>query len=255
MKSNNSNTLLEEWKREENQPFCGWDFSYLAKRYVPQTPPWSYEEIARELIATSNSVLDIGTGGGEKLLEFKYVLPHRTVATEGYPPNLQLAKKRLKLLGINVVESNDSLEQKLPFKDEALDLVIDRHTSFNIFEVERVLTSGGAFLAEQVDGNNLCDLSEAFDCQQPWTFFTPDFVFEKIKETSLTVETAQEWTGKAIFKDVGAIVYYLKAVPWTVPGFSVGGNLAHLERLQRRLEREKELIFQQKLFLVKAIKA
>jgi len=255
MKSNNSNTLLEEWEREENQPFCGWDFSYLAERYVPQTPPWSYEEIARELIAASSSVLDLGTGGGEKLLEFKYVLPHQTVATEGYPPNVQLAKKKLKILGIDIVESNDSLEQRLPFKDEAFDLVIDRHTSFNIFEVERVLTSGGAFLTEQVDGNNLCDLSEAFDCRQPWTFFTLDFVFEKIKETNLTVETAQEWTGKAIFKDVGAIVYYLKAVPWTVPGFSVGRSLSHLERLQRRLEREKELIFQQKLFLVKAIKA
>jgi len=254
MKNTDLNTLLEKWKREENQLFVGWDFSHIADRYVTETPPWSYEEMARELIAASNSVLDLGTGGGEKLLEFKDVLPCRTAATEGYPPNLQLARKRLEPLGIKVVESNDSLQQELPFEDETFDLVIDRHTSFNISEVERVLTPHGTFLTEQVDGNNLCDLSKAFDCTQPWTFFTLDFILEKIKATNLVVETAQQWTGKAIFKDVGAIVYYLKAVPWTVTGFSVKRNRAHLEKLQQRLERESELVFQQKLILVKARK-
>ena len=255
MDDKNFNTFLERWKGEENQQFIGWDFSYLTDRYITETPPWSYEEMVRELIIASRYVLDLGTGGGEKLTEFKDVLPSRTVATEGYPPNLKLARKRLAPLGIDVVKSNDSLKQELPFRDEAFDLVIDRHTSFNISEVERILTPGGIFLTEQVDGNNLHDLSEAFDCKQPWTFFTLDFVLKKIDETNLTVETASEWTGKAIFKDVGAIVYYLKAVPWTVPGFSVERNLAHLKKLQRRLEQEKELVFQEKLLLVKAIKS
>ena len=70
--------------------------------------------------------------------------------------------------------------------------LIDRHTSFNIAEVERVLTPGGVFLTQQVDGRNLADLSAAFDTQQPWTFFTLDFVLDQIAETDLVVEMAED---------------------------------------------------------------
>jgi SAM-dependent methyltransferase len=250
----NNKALLGKWQAEERQPFTGWDFSYLADRWINETPPWSYEEMVRELMAASRAVLDLGTGGGEKLLGFKDVFPPRVVATEGYPPNFCLAQERLEPLGVEVVESNGSLFEILPFEAEAFDLVIDRHTGFNIAEVERVLTPGGTFLTQQVDGRNLSDLSAAFDCEQPWTYFTLDFVLEKIKETNLMVEVAQEWTGKLIFKDVGAIVYYLKAVPWTVEDFSVERNLDHLLALQQRFEQEGELAFCQRMMVVKASK-
>lgn len=139
------------------------------------------------------------------------------MVTEGYPPNLRLARERLEPLGVEVVEANDSLQQVLPFEDNSFDLVIDRHTAFNIAEVERVLAPGGTFLTQQVDGRNLSDLSAAFGCEQPWTFFTLDFVLEKIKATNLIVEHTQEWTGRTIFKDIGAVVYSdsNKREPWS----------------------------------------
>jgi SAM-dependent methyltransferase len=249
-----SEELLEKWQAEERHPFTGWDFSYLAARWIDETPPWSYEEMVRELMAVSRAVLDLGTGGGEKLLGFKDVFPPRVVATEGYPPNFRLARERLGPLGVEVVKSDGSLFEILPFEAEAFDLVIDRHTGFNIAEVERVLTPDGTFLTQQVDGRNLSDLSAVFDCEQPWTYFTLDFVLEKIRETNLVVEIAQEWTGKLIFKDVGAIVYYLKAVPWIVENFSVERNLDHLMALQQRLEKEGELVFCQRMMVVKTNK-
>lgn len=249
-----SEELLEKWQAEERQPFTGWDFSYLANRWIDETPPWSYEEMARELMTTSRAVLDLGTSGGEKLLGFKDVFPPRVVATEGYPPNFRLAQERLAPLGVEIVESDASLFEILPFEDATFDLVIDRHTAFNIAEVERVLTPRGIFLTQQVDGRNISDLSAAFDCEQPWTYFTLDFVLDKIRETNLVVEIAQEWTGKLIFKDVGAIVYYLKAVPWIVADFSVKRNLDHLMALQQRLEQEGELVFCQRMMVVKTNK-
>ena len=45
------------------------------------------------------------------------------------------------------------------------------------------------------------------------------------------------------FKDVATLVYYLKAVPWTVPEFSATKYRSHLEKLQQRLEIDGELIF------------
>ena len=246
--------LIAAWQDEEHRPFTGWDFSYLADRWIEETPPWSYLDMVQKLMASAQSVLDLGTGGGEKLLSFKDIFPPRVAATEGYLPNLRLAQARLEPLGVEVVESDGSMSEELPFADASFDLIIDRHTGFNIAEVERVLTPGGIFLTQQVDGRNLRDLSAAFDCEQPWTFFTLDFVLAKIKETNLVVKLAQEWRGKLTFKDVGAMVYYLKAVPWTVADFSVERNLDHLLALQTHLEQEGELAFVQRMMVVKVRK-
>gem|GEM_PF-1972829 len=35
----------------------------------------------------------------------------------------------------------------------------------------------------------------------------------------------EDWQGALCFTDVGAIVYYLKALPWPVPGFMVEMHL------------------------------
>jgi len=252
--SNREQELIEQWEREEQEPFAGWDFSHLDGRWHTEDPPWSYEEMARSLMVTSSSVLDMGTGGGERLLDFQDVWPPRVAVTEGYAPNLRLVRERLEPLGVEVVESRTPLYDELPFENSSFDLVMNRHSGFNISEVERVLAPGGTFLTQQVDGRSGVDLARAFGCNPPWTHFTLDWVLDQIKETQLVVEIAQEWTGKEVFDDVGAIVYYLKAVPWTVEGFSVERNKAHLLALQQRLEREEELAFSDMLMLVKAIK-
>jgi hypothetical protein len=51
---------------------------------------------------------------------------------------------------------------------------------------------------------------------------------------------------------VGAIVYYLRAVPWLVPGFSVDTHLDALLALHNRLARGEELIFQARKYLIEA---
>jgi hypothetical protein len=63
---------------------------------------------------------------------------------------------------------------------------------------------------------------------------------------------AEEWSGELVFTDVGAIVYYLKAVPWLVPGFSVDRHLDTLLTLHSRLERGEGLVFQAKKCLIEA---
>ena len=34
--------LIAAWQREEQQPFTGWDFSYLDGRMLEEQAPWSY---------------------------------------------------------------------------------------------------------------------------------------------------------------------------------------------------------------------
>jgi hypothetical protein len=62
----------------------------------------------------------------------------------------------------------------------------------------------------------------------------------------------QEWSGRLSFTDVGAIVYYLKAIPWLVPGFSIESHSQHLLTLQRRLESGEGLTFIERKYLIEA---
>ena len=199
--------------------------------------------------------MDLGTGGGEVLMAMKDVFPRRIVATEDYPPNIALARERLEPLGVELVEVEESsLQQKLPLVDGEFDLVIDRHTCFNISEVARVLMPGGSFLTEQVDGRDLTDLCQAFGRTPQWPFFTLDFLLGRVKSAGLAVDIAREWNGKMAFKDVGAIVYYLKAIPWIVPGFSVETHGRYLLRLQEQIGKEGKLTFSHRLLLIEVRK-
>jgi hypothetical protein len=64
----------------------------------------------------------------------------------------------------------------------------------------------------------------------------------------------QDWSGTFSFTDVGAIVYFLKAIPWVVSGFSVETHLEYLLSLQRQLENAGSLTFTSRFYLIEAQK-
>ena len=71
----------------------------------------------------------------------------------------------------------------------------------------------------------------------------------------MEIVQVQEWSGQTHFADVGAIVYYLRATPWEVPGFSVATHQAGLFALQERLERTGDLAFFAGYYLIEACKS
>ena len=250
----NRDETLETWKREEQQPFEGWDFSYLDGRMIHDQIPWSYSSKAAELLRQSSSVIDLDTGGGERLMDLQADWPKIVVATEHYPPNFKLATERLSPLGVQVLDVVLTETGPLPFPDGEFGLVLNRHASFNADEVARILAVGGVFLTEQIHALWAHDLLAAFDARPPWPDDTLEEHIARLKAAGLTIVNAQDWSGRLCFTDVGAIVYYLKAVPWLVPGFSVGTHSQALLTLQRRLESGAGLVFEAREYLVEAHK-
>lgn len=248
------NEVVESWEREEQQPFSGWDFSHLDGRMIEEQAPWSYTSRARELMRQASSVLDLGTGGGERFLKLRDCWPRKVVATENYPPNFRLATERLSSFGAKVVDVPLTNHDPMPFADGEFDLVLNRHSGFNAREVGRVLGPGGAFLTQQIHGLWAEDLLAAFDAKPQWPEATPVKYVPQLKKAGLTIVNTQEWTGRLSFTDVGAIVYYLKAVPWLVPGFSVKTHKKYLLALQQRLEDGEHLAFIARKYLIEASK-
>ena len=250
----NQESLLENWKFEEQQPFIGWDFSYLDGRMLEDQPEWSYSGRAAELMKQSSSVLDLDTGGGERFLKLREYWPQKVIVTEHYPPNFKLATERLSPFGAEVMDVQLSDFDPMPFDDAEFDLVLNRHAAFNPDEVARVLTIGGTFLTQQVHGLWAVDLLAAFDAKPQWANATPEKYLPRLKAAELEIVDIQDWSGELTFTDVGAIVYYLKAVPWLVPGFSVETHLKYLLDLQNQIVNKEVLTFTARKYLIEARK-
>lgn len=227
-------TLLASWHEEEQRHHEGWDFSHLAGRLTEENPPWDFSAECRAWLRTSHHVLDMGTGGGERLSELADALPEGTVATEGWPPNLPVARARLARLNIPVAEydAEATPAMAMPFSDGRFDLVMNRHESFDPSQLIRVLGPGGVFLTQQVGGDDFPEAHEIFGSAPRYPGFTLDEATGQLTAAGFRIETSQAWTGTYRFADIGALVGYLTLVPWDVPDdFSVGGYAHTLLRL------------------------
>jgi hypothetical protein len=247
--------LLASWREEERFPFSGWDFSHINERTVEGKPPWSYERLARTLMRNATAALDLGTGGGEILAELRDAYPATMTATEAYPPNVDVARERLGPLGVTVVpyEANEATAP-LPFPDSSYDLIISRHEAYEPGEVVRVLAPMGKFLTQQVTGTSLESLLAEFGVRPQFPDVQVLPFAAALRDTGLAVDDARDWRGWHVFKDVGALVFYLKSIPWEVPGFSVAKHRDVLFRLQRRIERDGQLAFEIGRFIIAAHK-
>jgi hypothetical protein len=248
---NNAEDSYAFWKKEEQASFSGWDFSHIRSRFKEEKPSWDYIEEAKKLVKNATAVLDMGTGGGENFSRLG-PFPKHTIATEGWLPNVPLARKKLEPLGVKVVAVDES--GKLPFKNDEFDLVLNRHSGFDRGEVFRILRKDGIFFTQQVSGNDNQDLIEEFGCETQFKEWDAENERGRLEKAGFRVEVAKDWNGKVEFKDVGAIVYFLKAIPWTVKDFSVDAYLPTLKKLQTKANSGKKLIFEEARFLIKARK-
>jgi len=239
--------LIKDWTQEEKASFSGWDFSHIKDRMIEEPPPWNYLELAKSLANNSQSLLDIATGGGEILSKLT-PMPKMTSAIEGYEPNVSVAKKTLEPLGVKVLYADEM--GKYPFGADQFDTVLNRHGGLNLQEIHRVLKNGGQLLTQQVSGNNLEDLVTFFGSRVLWPQNTVSVLSKKAKKLGFKIKHAEDWKGYTEFLDVGAIVYFLRAIPWAVPSFTVESHLTCLQKLQERLGTGNKLRFHTGRFLL-----
>jgi SAM-dependent methyltransferase len=211
-------------------PFSGWDFSWLAARSTPAALPWSYQREVASRAGAARTMLDMGTGGGERLSRLS-PRPQLTVATEAWPPNVPVAAARLRPLGIPVVQDEGAPDNpnqdgtqrgRLPFRDGAFEVVVNRHEAFLAAEVSRVLSPGGVFITQQVDFHSFDDLYRLLGLaipEQPDSWLP--LACQQLQDAGLHVETAVRGEERHDFYDIGAVVYYLSVVSWAIPEFSL----------------------------------
>ncbi len=257
--SQDFDALLEE---AERRPFVGWDVSYDQRIRI--TPPWDFEAIVDAHVRLSPDLLDLGTGGGEWLSERPH-LPARTVATEGWAPNVPVARARLEPRGIDVIavrgapdnvdQGNFRAEGVLPFPAADFHLVVSRHESYVPSEVLRVLAPAGIFLTQQVGSDNAVDFHRLFDEPAPSVPVAWDLAFavQQLEGAGFTVIEKAEGFETIEFADVGALAWYLKNLPFVYPYFTIAAARQKLRRLHADERRAGSLTIRQSLFWLRAL--
>jgi len=121
--------------------------------------------------------------------------------------------------------------------------VINRHGSYDVGEVKRVLKRGGMFVTQQVGCENDRELSELL-CEN----FVPAFEgfrlereLGKFRAAGFEILDEGETFLPIEFYDVGALVWFARVIQWEFPGFSVERYIDRLYAAQELLERDGKI--------------
>ncbi|WP_307871685.1 class I SAM-dependent methyltransferase [Micromonospora sp. U21] len=232
-------------------PVDGWGFDWLAGRATEERPPWGYAGLVAYRMAHADAALDVDTGGGEVLAEVPRP-PRLLTATEAWPPNIEVARRTLRRVGATVVAVTQAAP--LPFRDASFDLVVSRHPVHTDWaETARVLRPGGTFLSQQIGAGTMRELSEAMlGPLPPPAQRHPEQAVAAARAARLNVVDLRRVTLRAAFHDIGAVVWFLRKVIWTVPGFTVDRHRSQLLALHHRITTEGPFLAHAHRFLIEA---
>jgi SAM-dependent methyltransferase len=249
---------------------AGWDFSWFEGRATEERPPWGYAGLLGARMSALAGVpgaaaLDLPTGGGEVLATIP-AAPPRLVATESWPPNIEVASRNLARLGAQVVPVPDELSC-LPFEDASFDLIVSRHpVAVPWDEAARVMKPGGSYLSQDVGDGSVRELSEFMMGPRPSAgpegplpetdgpTRDPKWSVLAAERAGLTVMDLREFRGRMEFFDVAAVVHFQRKVIWIVPGFTVDAYRDRLRALHERIQADGPFVATTVRFLIEARK-
>lgn len=232
----------------------GWDFSHLKTREEGQG--WDFFQEVLKKVRSGNSVLDIGTGGGERILKiaqhfgFVYGIDHS-------PSMINTANENLRKTKLDNVKFLLMDSSNLDFPDSYFDIVTNRHCGFNPAEVFRVLKKGGYFFTQQVSEGDQVNIKKAFGRGQAYGVkdgTLKNKYLKQLKKLGFRKISAFDYDSKLIYKTDKDYIFLLRYTP-TIPDFGKRKN--DLEILRKFIEKnktEKGIETNSKRFMIIAVK-
>jgi hypothetical protein len=123
-------------------------------------------------------------------------------------------------------------------------------------EIARVLEPGGTYFAQHVGDATVFELVEYFLGPQPEARAKrhPDAESADARAAGLEIVDVRLERLRMEFFDVGAVVYFLRKVIWTVPGFTVDCYRGRLRDLHEQIVAEGRFVAHSSRSLIEARK-
>ncbi len=193
----------------------GWSFARV--RAARDPVPWHYGEIVRRYLTPAASVLDIGTGGGEKFLSLAPYF-RLGVGVDADPRMVEVARRALTPTLAEKVAFEQMPADALNLPDDSFDIVLNRHAPISPEEVMRVLRPGGVFVTQQVGPRSAHNVIAVFGCTSGGQYRAqPDQALDRVagvfEAAGCAVIARAEYDVPYWFSDIASFVFWLKAVP------------------------------------------
>ena len=177
---------MQTKEHEYYEKIGNWNFEQIKYKTEKQTN-WDFYEKIKEYTNKDSICLDLGTGGGEKVLKY-YPEVGKIYATDFSGEMIKTAKENAKMYPNRNVEflQMDNLENTFP--DKMFDLISARHTVINAKQIYNVLKDDGIFIIEGVDQKDCWELKELFGRGQAFHDKTPisRIDYEDLKDAGFT---------------------------------------------------------------------
>lgn len=141
-----------------------WDFSSI-KRTEEILTDWDMYDIIRGIVTKESKILDLGTGGGEKVLKH-FADVKEVLGTDYSEAMIETARKNLEKSGKENISFRvmDNLAMDTP--DDYFDMVVARHTVAEPAQIYKTLKPGGMLIVRGVDQLDCWELKRKFGCGQ-----------------------------------------------------------------------------------------
>jgi len=200
---------LEFYEKEKN-----WDFDKFEIQ-TEEFTNWDLYQKLREVTTSDSRVLDLGTGGGEKVLRYYPEDLKEIVGTDFSPEMIKTANENLKRSKRKNVTFKVMNNLDIEFKDESFDVIVARNTVINAKEIYRVLKQNGVLLLSGVDKYDCHSLKltfgrgQAFHDEKPISIIDyEDIINAGFKDVELVPLHEREY-----FKNKQLLMEFLKKVP------------------------------------------
>lgn len=138
-----------------------WDFDQIKCETVKKTD-WDFYEKIRENTNKASICLDLGTGGGEKVLKY-YPEVKKIIATDFSESMINTAKENLsKTTCKSNVEFKVMDNLNMTFENNTFDLISARHTIINAKQIYNCLKPGGVLVIEGIDKADCTEIKDIF---------------------------------------------------------------------------------------------
>ena len=199
---------------------------------------WDLKEILNKLANKDSKILDLGTGGGEKLLK-TFPECQEILGTDLSEEMIKTAKKNLKESGRKNITFRimDNLEMDVP--DNYFDIVVARHTVIDPKQIMKCLKPGGYLLIRGVDRDDCWGLKMIFGKGQGYTDKRPISIvdYENVVKAGFKDVELVPIHEREYFKNEMLFKSFLKKVP-IIDDFSEEENSKEPSFYKRELDED-----------------
>lgn len=153
-----------------------WDFSMI--KYIEEgLTNWDIYELLRKYVDSNSRILDLGTGGGEKVLKF-FPECKEILGTDFSKEMIKTANENLKKSRRKNIEFRQMNNLEMNTPNNYFDIVVARHTCINAMQIFNTLKPKGKLLVRGVDKLDCWSLKKLFGYGQAYNDEKPISVID-----------------------------------------------------------------------------